>query len=479
MRHVSQLLATVAIFHVFFIFLYSIVGFEEAFRGDSNLEYKVLQEKSMNLLQSLNLSVIDHSFETLKVEPTIVREALRSTSIPKRFPEQILGSNGIMINDCVHLVRENQTDESRDQVIQCIRSVNQLTLSRTTFSLETPKTKENFGESAKAIPFVVMAYNRAEYLRKCLNSLKQVEGINETFIIISHDGYFQPIEDVIQKELSGMQYIQIYHPYSRFWMRNLEINRSYLSQVSAKHHYWWMWNSVHKSILPRLELEAMVHLEEDHIVTRDSYMLVQYMFKFKPEGVFSFNLGKVSQIGQHAALLSRQDKVVVRKWSHLNNAGLGFDREMFLKLLQNGYQWCSFDDYNWDWSLERMAQDKVVPAALVTPEYTRVEHIGGCGLHFTSNNCEKLKNSVIQGFLIPMKQRVDPSFWKQSNVPNLPKQAQDFNTPKPHPGYQGWITGSLTEFEAVEFGFPRSSRKWNSEINRNVCLRVALEIDPL
>jgi hypothetical protein len=50
----------------------------------------------------------------------------------------------------------------------------------------------------KMVPIVVYVHNRPKYLREVLVRLSGVKGINETLLIVSHDGYFPKMVEVVR-----------------------------------------------------------------------------------------------------------------------------------------------------------------------------------------------------------------------------------------------------------------------------------------
>ncbi|XP_015116266.1 alpha-1,6-mannosyl-glycoprotein 2-beta-N-acetylglucosaminyltransferase [Diachasma alloeum] len=102
------------------------------------------------------------------------------------------------------------------------------------------------------------------------------------------------------------------------------------------------------------------------------------------------------------SLYSHYQKAEVTPWiSSKHNMGMAFNRITWNKLRKCASQFCSYDDYNWDWSLQHVAQTCLPPSrgagpaprvdsGLVTMmmRAPRVFHIGECGVHHKTNNCE-------------------------------------------------------------------------------------------
>ncbi|XP_076242139.1 alpha-1,6-mannosyl-glycoprotein 2-beta-N-acetylglucosaminyltransferase isoform X2 [Calliopsis andreniformis] len=102
------------------------------------------------------------------------------------------------------------------------------------------------------------------------------------------------------------------------------------------------------------------------------------------------------------SLYNHYQKAEVIPWiSSKHNMGMAFNRVTWNKLKKCAAQFCSYDDYNWDWSLQHIAQTCLPPSkgAGVAPRTEsglitmmmrapRVFHIGECGVHHKKTNCE-------------------------------------------------------------------------------------------
>ncbi|CAK9824840.1 Alpha-1,6-mannosyl-glycoprotein 2-beta-N-acetylglucosaminyltransferase [Anthophora retusa] len=101
-------------------------------------------------------------------------------------------------------------------------------------------------------------------------------------------------------------------------------------------------------------------------------------------------------------LYNHYQKAEVIPWiSSKHNMGMAFNRVTWNKLRKCAAQFCSYDDYNWDWSLQHIAQTclPVSKGAGIAPRVDsgliammmrapRVFHIGECGVHHKKTNCE-------------------------------------------------------------------------------------------
>lgn len=96
------------------------------------------------------------------------------------------------------------------------------------------------------------------------------------------------------------------------------------------------------------------------------------------------------------------NKVEVAKWfSSRHNMGLVFDRLSWTEFVKCSESFCTYDDYNWDWSLQHVSvkcldrQLKTVAVAVA-----RVFHVGVCGVHHKGKDCFDLAvTRKVQGVL--------------------------------------------------------------------------------
>lgn len=60
-----------------------------------------------------------------------------------------------------------------------------------------------------------------------------------------------------------------------------------------------------------------------------------------------------------------------------NNMGFGIKRDTWKMIKSCSKEFCEYDDYNWDWSLQ-LISDKCLPKRLTVllPLFPRVYHIG-------------------------------------------------------------------------------------------------------
>ncbi|XP_055679498.1 alpha-1,6-mannosyl-glycoprotein 2-beta-N-acetylglucosaminyltransferase isoform X1 [Lutzomyia longipalpis] len=95
------------------------------------------------------------------------------------------------------------------------------------------------------------------------------------------------------------------------------------------------------------------------------------------------------------SLYSIYQKVEVTPWiSSKHNMGMAFNRTTWKEIIKCAEHFCSYDDYNWDWSLQHVSQHCLKQRLhVMVVKGPRVFHIGECGVHHKKNNCES--NQVI------------------------------------------------------------------------------------
>ncbi|KAK8478621.1 hypothetical protein V6N12_058038 [Hibiscus sabdariffa] len=77
-----------------------------------------------------------------------------------------------------------------------------------------PRNKDLYPKLAEDhITIVLYVHNRPQYLRVVVESLSKVVGISETLLIVSHDGYFEEMNKIVEG-IKFCQVKQIFAPYS-------------------------------------------------------------------------------------------------------------------------------------------------------------------------------------------------------------------------------------------------------------------------
>ncbi|KAL2474471.1 beta-1 [Abeliophyllum distichum] len=225
------------------------------------------------------------------------------------------------------------------------------------------------------IVIVLYVHNRPQYLQAVVNSLSQVAGISETLLIVSHDGYF----DEMNKIVDGIKFCrvkQIFAPFSphvfpdsfpgtsptdcRDKQNSIKDhcegnpdqygNHRSPKIVSLKHHWWWMMNTCMGWLLTKLKPEKCPSC---------------YAANLAPSDVKSRGEGWDSLIAER-----------------MGNVGYSFNRTVWRKIHRKAREFCSFDDYNWDITMWAEVYPSFGgPVYTLRGPRTSAVHFGKCGLH--------------------------------------------------------------------------------------------------
>ena len=157
-----------------------------------------------------------------------------------------------------------------------------------------------------------------------------------------------------------------------------------LTQI--KHHWWWKMNFVFDGIVDKFEMNDpwVLLLEEDHMLAPDALHVLDIIVSNRPTYCaaceiisLGFYLKSTNKYGQDIAHLG------VHPWySSKHNMGMALQKATWKKIQGCSGMFCSWDDYNWDWSLMQVSA-KCLPQRfrVVFTKSPRVIHIGDCGVH--------------------------------------------------------------------------------------------------
>lgn len=268
-----------------------------------------------------------------------------------------------------------------------------------------PRNRDLFPSLAKDhITIVLYVHNRPQYLRIVIKSLSKVKGINETLLIVSHDGYFDEMNKIVEK-IKFCQVKQIYAPYSPHLFpdsfpgtslsdcKNKDDadkikcegnpdqygNHRSPKIVSLKHHWWWMMNTVWDGLEDTKDRSGhILFIEEDHFILPNAYRNLQILTKLKPlkcPNCYAANLAPsdVNSRGEGWETLIAE---------RMGNVGYSFNRTTWRKIHMKAKEFCYFDDYNWDITMWATVYPSFGgPVYTLRGPRTSAVHFGKCGLH--------------------------------------------------------------------------------------------------
>lgn len=255
---------------------------------------------------------------------------------------------------------------------------------------------ERFELERDFVPIVMRANRRASHIGEVLARLARVERINRTVLIVSHDSLDMPMLNAISA-IRFMVVRQIINPHSaNVLLSRFPGNDEHTGVVrdqhghgrteakfpGIKHHFLWHLAYVWRRLLPDHVSDVML-IEEDHIPTFDFYVasrsLIRRAEALCPDcgGVLA---GHHARAGAHLLEHTVLGKPFgVGPWGSNANLGLSMSRYTWRMLLDNALTWCTFDDYNWDLSLERLRGTRNLQPYLLSMRWSRLLHYGICG----------------------------------------------------------------------------------------------------
>ncbi|EEF32162.1 beta-1,2-n-acetylglucosaminyltransferase II, putative [Ricinus communis] len=268
-----------------------------------------------------------------------------------------------------------------------------------------PRNRELYPKLAKDhITIVLYVHNRPKYLQVVVDSLSKVVGISETLLIVSHDGYFEEMNKIVES-IKFCQVKQIFAPYSphvfpdsfpgvasddckekddaaeKHCLGNTDQYGNHRSPkiVSLKHHWWWMMNTVWDGLEETKGHSGhFLFIEEDHFIFPNAYRNLQILTALKPlkcPNCYAANLAPcdVNSRGENWDSLAAE---------RMGNVGYSFNRTVWRKIHMKAKEFCFFDDYNWDITMWATVYPSFGgPVYTLRGPRTSAVHFGKCGLH--------------------------------------------------------------------------------------------------
>ncbi|XP_072026711.1 alpha-1,6-mannosyl-glycoprotein 2-beta-N-acetylglucosaminyltransferase-like [Amphiura filiformis] len=269
--------------------------------------------------------------------------------------------------------------------------------------------------SESSVVIVVMVHKRLEYLRFLIDSLRKARDIDDALLIFSHDFYSEEINALV-RSIDFCQTMQIFYPYSlqiyenefpgqdpNDCPRDIKRDRAKVmkcnnwehpdkyghyrevSFVMTKHHWFWKFQNVFTGLEATKDHQGLVlFIEEDHYVTPDFYVMVKNMYELKKRQTSqTVDILTLGTYDKNRNFRDRSDKADVLVWhSSKHNMGMALDRKTWERIQTCVQEFCSYDDYNWDWTLQHISNTCLKPPLhVMVLKAPRIFHIGECGIH--------------------------------------------------------------------------------------------------
>uniref|UniRef100_UPI00358FF6C2 alpha-1,6-mannosyl-glycoprotein 2-beta-N-acetylglucosaminyltransferase-like n=1 Tax=Myxine glutinosa TaxID=7769 RepID=UPI00358FF6C2 len=266
---------------------------------------------------------------------------------------------------------------------------------------------------------VVATGSSPELLRITIESLHSARGISDVLLVLSHDRVSAEL-DTLARSVDFCQLIRIYFPFSlqlypndfpgpdpagcprdathedaqkmrcinaQFPDRHGHYREAAFTQ--AKHHWWWTLNFVWSRLRANTGNNGLVlFLDEAQAVLPD-FLPTLHLMRVVQSGVAApdvFCLGiresSTNGPGPASALFAgAADAADTASWqSSRHAAGLAITRHAYELLRSCTQEFCSYDDYNWDWSFQQVSATCLAhPLIVMVLRAPRVLHSADCG----------------------------------------------------------------------------------------------------
>jgi hypothetical protein len=249
------------------------------------------------------------------------------------------------------------------------------------------------------LPAVFMVYKRVDYLKEVIESLRQSDYPRDSLpIIISHDGHIEEMVSYVESIKSEFNVIQLFHPHacsehlSTFPGDDPRLNQDYQGDTygnpregkvtCCKHHFTWMINTVF-DLQETKDADGFIFLEEDYKVAPTVYETISNGFTFIDKSnmrdhYFGITLDPTEGYAYKLPFMRGHSWMEKR----FVTGPMVMRRDMFGIIKAHAQEYCTYDDYNWDWSIVRLMQLHYLPHHILVPGKIQAAHIGlEGGLH--------------------------------------------------------------------------------------------------
>ncbi|XP_037972039.2 alpha-1,6-mannosyl-glycoprotein 2-beta-N-acetylglucosaminyltransferase isoform X6 [Plutella xylostella] len=267
----------------------------------------------------------------------------------------------------------------------------------------------------------IQVHTRITYLRHLIVSLAQAKDIERTLLIFSHDYYDEEVNDLV-RSIDFTKVMQIFYPYSiqthpnefpgvdpNDCPRNFKYNKALKQKCNnalhpdvhghyreakytqTKHHWWWKANRIFNQLqCTTTHTGPVLFLEEDHYVAEDFLHMLALLRNTADKTCPQCEILCLGTYLKTYQYHLNSDKVEITPWhSSMHNMGMAFNQTVWASIMAHQDQFCAYDDYNWDYSLLHLSQNRgaVGKFKVMLCKGPRVFHIGECGIHHKKSNC--------------------------------------------------------------------------------------------
>ncbi|XP_059157422.1 alpha-1,6-mannosyl-glycoprotein 2-beta-N-acetylglucosaminyltransferase-like isoform X2 [Physella acuta] len=271
-----------------------------------------------------------------------------------------------------------------------------------------------------SLVIVIQTHDRPDYLKILLDSMRKVKDIEKSLLIVSHDVYSQQLNDLIES-VDFCPVMQIFFPYAQQIYKNefpgehpndcprnvkkeeavaLKCNNAEhpdkyghyreAKYCQAKHHWIWKLHHLFEDLVLMKNYEGNVMLlEDDYYLSEDIIFSTHMLRGLRERECPDCRMLVLGNYDKNQNYDSNGAKAERAFWvSSKHNMGMTFNRSVWLEIKKCINEFCTFDDYNWDWTLQHLSM-KCIPdkIKLLVMKASRIFHVGECGMHKKSSNC--------------------------------------------------------------------------------------------
>jgi hypothetical protein len=265
-------------------------------------------------------------------------------------------------------------------------------------------------ENTPIIPIVIMVFNRVDYLKQCIDSIRNSDFNKKRVpIIISQDGDVAEVTKYIESLQDEFWIHRLVHPYSCYEHQDGfpgdtagTLNANYEGDsyrhpregkvTCCKHHFTWLIKTVHSNLTLRGNAQDHIQhfffTEEDYIVGPNVYESIVRGVGFLdqvelPKDDVAINTTAFGLLLDPTNGNSRPVPSHLEPGFYLTPFVTGpmvLSKTVIGEIISAAKSYCEFDDYNWDWSLVHLQTTiRGFPRICLVPSRPLVKHIGISG----------------------------------------------------------------------------------------------------
>ncbi|CAI6000417.1 unnamed protein product [Closterium sp. NIES-65] len=297
------------------------------------------------------------------------------------------------------------------------------------------------------VVMVLLVHNRPAYLRRTLEALSKVEGIQDTLLIVSHDGYYPEMHALV-RGITFCAVKQLYFPLSPHLFSasfpaaspadcqgsahdatgggectgQADQYGSFRDprRLSLKHHWWWAMNAVWGGVEETRGYGGhVVWVEEDHLLFPNALRHLRALLHAKharcPHCI-------AANLAPSDVVSIQDDEPGVFSAERMGNVGYAFNRsvwELIHAQAKSPYPcqpptpflpinhpipanrptpripqpFCLYDDYNWDLTLWSSVLRRLPSSWSLRWSRASAHHVGSCGLHSGQGDSQGKSNT--------------------------------------------------------------------------------------